>query len=153
MISLQPRRGFSLFQLLVVLAMLAILFGLLFPAILKVRAAANRAQSMNNLRQLGLAVHNYHATHDAIPPGTDANHFSTAAYLLPFLEQDNLFQQLDFKKPITDEKNAKVAAIQIRTFLGPMEGQPAVKPNLAATNYLFNAGSKPGLGDNTGVCY
>jgi type II secretory pathway pseudopilin PulG len=153
MVRLRPRSAFSLFQLLVVLALLAILFGMLFPAILKARAAASRVSSANNLKQLALACLNYESAYGVYPPGSDANYFSTAAYLLPFIEQNALFQQLDFKKPITDEKNAKVAALQIRTFLSPQDGQQTVKPNLGATNYLFSAGSKPGLADNNGVFY
>src|SRR5438445_13732450 len=93
------RRGFTLFQLLVLLALLALLFSLLLPAIAKVRQAAGRSQSQNNMKQIGLACHNYFAVHNKFCPGNDANNFSTTAYLLPYIEQDNLFKQLDFKKP------------------------------------------------------
>jgi type II secretory pathway pseudopilin PulG len=147
------RKAFSLFQLLVVLALLAILFGLFFPAILKVRASAARLQSMNNLKQLALACHNYAASNNVLPAGKDANNFSAGAYLLPYIEQDNLFKLLDFKKPITDENNAKVAAYTIKVFLSPQDGQFSVKPGLGGTNYLFSAGTKPPLADNNGVFY
>src|SRR5437762_5694282 len=146
--KLRQRTAFSLFQLLVVLAMLAILFGLFFPAILKIRAAANRVASINNLKMLGIACLDYASGYEHFPSGNDTNNFSAATYLLPFLEQDPLYGQLDFKKPVTDEKNAKAAATRVVTFLSPLDGQPAVKPNLGATNYLFSAGSKPGLADN-----
>jgi type II secretory pathway pseudopilin PulG len=148
-----PRKAFSLFQLLVVLAMLAILFGLFFPAIVKVRASAARIQSQNNLKQIALAAFNYESTYGHFPPGDDKNHFSTAAYLLPFIEQNNLFQLIDFKKPLTDEKNAKAAAATIKVFLSPQDGQLSVKPALGATNYLFSAGSKAALADNNGMYF
>src|SRR5262249_16997713 len=105
---LRSRPALSLFDLLVILAILGLLAALLLPGVQKVRAAANRAQSQNNLKQIGLAVHNYHDTHGVMPPGLDANQFSTMAYLLPYVEQDNLFKNLDFTKPMTDKANAPV---------------------------------------------
>src|SRR4051812_1414081 len=101
----RPRPGFSVFDLLVILAILAVLLGLLLPAVQKVRSAATRAQSQNNLKQIGLACHNYHDAMNALPPGNNANHFSAAAHLLPYLEQDNLYKQIDFQKDSTDKAN------------------------------------------------
>src|SRR5690348_16038085 len=100
------RHGFTLFQLLVVLALLAILLGLLLPAVAKVRLAAARMQSANNLKQLALAAHNYHSSYNHFPPGNDDNNFSTAAYLLPYIEQANIFNTIDMKKSIDDKANA-----------------------------------------------
>src|SRR5215471_722063 len=92
----QKPRGFTLFQLLVVLAMLAILIGLLLPIVQKVRQAAARAQSSNNLKQIVLAIHNCHDTYNRFPPLV--GHFPNEKgqgtlffYILPFLEQDNLY--------------------------------------------------------------
>ena len=73
MIVLKRRRGFTLFQLLIILAILAILFALLLPAVVKVRAAAARAQSSNNLKQIGIAMHNYYSVNNVFPPGLDDN--------------------------------------------------------------------------------
>jgi Tfp pilus assembly protein PilE len=147
------RRGFTLFQLLVIIAALGLLFALLLPALLKVRAAAARAQSSNNLKQMALGCHNYHDVYQSLPPGNDANDFSASAHLLPFIEQDNLYKLIDFKKPSTDPANATVRAILIKTFLNPRDPQMAVVDGSGATNYLFCAGSKPALKDNDGVFF
>jgi type II secretory pathway pseudopilin PulG len=133
------RRGITLFQLLVVLALLAILLALLLPAVAKVRAAAARTQSVNNLKQLSLATIIYADTYaGAMPPGVDDNHFSATSKILPFIEQANVYNSIDFKKSIDDKANADARKLVIKTFLSPSDPILRVKDDWGATNYLYN---------------
>src|SRR5262249_27938428 len=149
----RTRPAFTLFQLLLILALLALLFALLLPALLRARKAALDAQRLNNLKQLALALHNYNDVFNVLPPGNDENHFSAASKLLPFVEQDNLFKLLDFKKPTDDPANELVRRTHIKVFLSQTDHQGAVDRDYGPTNYLFNAGTKYALKDNDGVFY
>jgi prepilin-type N-terminal cleavage/methylation domain-containing protein len=115
---LEPRRryAFTLIELLVVIAIIAILIALLLPAVQQAREAARRTQCKNNLKQIGLALHNYHDTFSVFPPGlmyrpwlrgqTGRNHpemWGWATFLLPFIEQGNLYNRLDVsRRDLTD---------------------------------------------------
>ncbi len=145
------RRAFTLFQLLVILAFLAILFALALPAIAKARVEAIRRQSQNNLKQIALAMHLYHDSFGEFPPGNDDNSFSGLAKILAFIEQGNLYNQIDFKKSVDDKANAAVRKTEVKVFLNPLDKVKSGSEGYGATNYLLCAGTKPALADNNGV--
>ncbi len=88
--------GFTLIELLVSLAIISILVGLLLPAVQASRESARQTQCTNNLKQIGLAIQNFHAQRKELPPSRNYDHFATWAFLiLPFMEEGNLFENWD----------------------------------------------------------
>ncbi len=161
--STARRRGFTLIELLVVIAIIAVLVALLLPAVQQARESARRSQCRNNLKQLGLALHNYEESFGMYPPATGSSSYSPQARLLPYLDQAGLQSLLDFERPLLTGPGfnpvlnplfAGAAATVIPSFLCPSDpgpnqytvsmGTPAVPFVFGANNYMVSNGSGTG---------
>jgi len=148
-------RGFTLIELLVVIAIIGVLIALLLPAVQQAREAARRAECRNHLKQMGLALHNYHDQHRGFPPGVVADNdnlqdgwHSAFAMLLPQLEQSTAYRQFDFERPWRDPVNVAAAGASIATLLCPSSpgGQPDNSgPIRSLTDYAFCKGDRAWL--------
>lgn len=156
------RRGFTLIELLVVIAIIAVLIALLLPAVQQAREAARRTQCRNNLKQLGLALHNYESSVTTLPPNMvpggnfaySAGNWGVLAYLSPYLDQTNIYNSMNLNMPTyqssspynIDPSNQKAASTIVPMFLCPSDkakslGNDYGVTGLSPSNYCANQGT------------
>ena len=148
------RRAFTLIELLVVIAIIAILIALLLPAVQQAREAARRSQCKNNLKQLGLAYHNYHDTHRVLPPGyvqetvTHKNEATWVVFILPFVDQAPLYNTADFHGPTFGQTTTTSQNFQITSTRLPVMTCPSDTEGNLAFGYLArgNYAASNGIG-------
>ncbi len=120
MLPSRRSRAFTLVELLVVIAIIGILVALLLPAVQAAREAARRMSCQNNIKQLGLALHNYHDTHKALPTSrTNSPRHAWAPFLFPFIEQTNLYDQYNWNVNWDHPANQPTIATHVSTFRCP----------------------------------
>jgi len=164
----QRRSAFTLVELLVVIAIIGVLVALLLPAVQAAREAARRSQCANNLKQIGIGLHNFHDTHGVLPHGqarTDDKGYGWGTMILPFIEQNNIYDALVAAGEVLDprgvsnasECNCAEANYAPRTVLKGFICPSDVMPNVAGalgcgkSNYVGCSGNDGGSGDKGGM--
>ncbi len=141
--SLEASQGFTLVELLVAMGIIGVIVSIVLPAVQDVREAARKVSCKNNLRQIGISLHSYHDVHGSLPAGciewrawnSPPTHrqFAWSAMLLPFIEQQNLHQQINWSKPYDAIENLVVSKVDLPIYLCPSE--PDFTPDKGLISY------------------
>ena len=150
--SVRRRPAFTLIELLVVIAIIGVLVALLLPAVQAAREAARRAQCTNNLKQIGLALHNYVDSNNTFPLGRGYNGFSGHSRLLNFMEQAVIFNAINFDLParptaLAYDANGTVRGLTVNSFLCPSDAASMVPQGWGGNNYRMCEGTSVVFGN------
>ena len=145
----RSRRAFTLVELLVVIAIIGILVALLLPAIQAARESSRRSQCSNNLKQIGIALHNYELANKRLPPGARyksgvAGRGSIMLFLLPYLEEAAFASSINLNSPDLDTdvgpSRTKIGSQNVATYICPSDSLEKVYPDIAVHNYAASRG-------------